>query len=82
MKLINALITLNLYIFCQKGEAFCTSSYDPPRSANTEYTMCIEICDGTYESQDTPHPVYTDGYGTPVTQLNMVVLGGPNGLNN
>jgi len=61
---------------------FCTSSSDPPRSANTEYTMCIEICDGTYESQDTPHPVYTDGYGTPVTQLNMVVLGGPNGLNN
>ena len=54
---------------------------EPPRSANTEYTMCIEICDGTYESQDTPHPVYTDGYGTPVTQLNMVVLGGPNGLN-
>jgi len=38
--------------------------------------------DGTYESQDTPHPVYTDGYGTPFTQLNMVVLGGPNGLNN
>jgi len=54
---------------------------EPPRSANTEYTMCIEICDGTYESQDTPHPVYTDGYGTPVTQLNMVALGGPNGLN-
>jgi len=57
------------------------SGGEPPRSANTEYTMCIEICDGTYESQDTPHPVYTDGYGTPVTQLNMVALGGPNGLN-
>jgi hypothetical protein len=28
-----------------------------------------------------PHPVYTDGFGTPVTQLNMVVLGGINGLN-
>jgi hypothetical protein len=32
-------------------------------------------------SVTTPHPVYTDGFGTPVTQLNMVVLGGINGLN-
>ena len=57
---------------------------DIPRSANTEYTIC-EVCfDGTVVTVynlTPPHPVYTDGYGTPVTQLNMVVLGGPNGLN-
>ena len=58
---------------------------DIPRSANTEYTIC-EVCfDGTVVTVynlTPPHPVYTDGYGTPVTQLNMVTLGGPNGLNN
>ena len=57
---------------------------DIPRSANTEYTIC-EVCfDGsvvTVYNLTPPHPVYTDGYGTPVTQLNMVTLGGPNGLN-
>ena len=57
---------------------------DIPRSANTEYTIC-EVCfDGTVVTVynlTPPHPVYTDGYGTPVTQLNMVTLGGPNGLN-
>jgi hypothetical protein len=57
---------------------------DIPRSANTEYTIC-EVCfDGTVVTVynlTPPHPVYTDGYGTPVTQLNMVVIGGPNGLN-
>jgi hypothetical protein len=57
---------------------------DIPRSANTEYTIC-EVCfDGTVVTVynlTPPHPIYTDGYGTPVTQLNMVTLGGPNGLN-
>ena len=28
-----------------------------------------------------PNPVWTDGFGTDVTQLNMIVLGGPRGLN-
>jgi hypothetical protein len=28
-----------------------------------------------------PHPIWTDGYGTQVTELDMIVLGGPNGLN-
>ena len=60
---------------------------DIPRSANTLVTICVEICTtgdtGTsVVSVNPPHPVYTDGYGTPVTQLNMVTLGGPNGLNN
>lgn len=57
---------------------------EEPRSANTEVIICQEICDlsgGTTTTQITPpHPVWTDGYGTPVTQLNMVVIGG-NGLN-
>jgi len=29
-----------------------------------------------------PHPVWSDLTGGTVTQLNMVVLGGPDGLNN
>lgn len=56
-----------------------------PRSANTETFLCQEICvsGGTTTISITPpHPVWTDGYGTAVTQLNMIVLGGPNGLNN
>jgi hypothetical protein len=58
---------------------------NPPRSANTETFICQEVCDlsgGTRTVSVTPpHPVWTDGYGTPVTQLNMVVIGGVNGLN-
>jgi hypothetical protein len=59
---------------------------DIPRSANTEYEVCEICCDcgstgSTINLLTPPHPVYTDGYGTPVTQLNMVVIGGPNGLN-
>ena len=59
---------------------------EPPRSAGTEYEVCEICCDcgstgSTINLLTPPHPVYTDGYGTPVTQLNMVVLGGPNGLN-
>jgi hypothetical protein len=56
-----------------------------PRSANTETFLCQEICTSggtTTISVTPPHPVWTDGYGTAVTQLNMIVLGGPNGLNN
>jgi hypothetical protein len=55
---------------------------EPPRSANTENFVCIPDCGFTGSTAVAPpHPVWTDGYGTPVTQLNMVVLGGPNGLN-
>lgn len=56
-----------------------------PRSANTETIFCEEICAdpiNTVIQSVPPHPVWTDNYGTSVTQLNMVVLGGPNGLNN
>ena len=62
---------------------FC-ESFDPnaPRSANTENFICIPDCEFTESTAVAPpHPVWTDGYGREVTQLNMVVLGGPNGLN-
>ena len=56
-----------------------------PRSGNTAYEECIICCPcdtgATVNSVSAPHPEWTDGYGTQVTQLNMVVLGGPNGLN-
>jgi hypothetical protein len=58
---------------------------EPPRSANTESTICLEVCgpDGnTVIVVNPPHPEWTDGYGTQVTQLNMITLGGINGLNN
>jgi hypothetical protein len=55
---------------------------EPPRSANTEVTICVEVCDNNVVNVNPPHPVWTDEYGTQVTQLNMVTLGGPNGLNN
>ena len=57
-----------------------------PISANTESTVCV-IC-YSYTSGETvnvvspPHPIWTNNDGTQVTQLNAVVLGGPNGLNN
>ena len=58
---------------------------EEPRSANTETIICQEVCDlsgGTRTVSVTPpHPEWTDGYGTPVTQLNRVVIGGVNGLN-
>ena len=53
-------------------------------SANTETIICQEVCSGSTTNvvQVTPpHPVYSDLTGGTVTQLNMIVLGGPNGLN-
>ncbi len=67
---------------------FCESSdVNPPRSANTESFVCVICCDcgatgSTITQVSPPHPVWSDGYGTPVTQLNMITLGGMNGLNN
>lgn len=52
-------------------------------SANTETIICQEVCTsgGTTVVQVVPpHPVYSDLTGGTVTQLNMVVLGGPNGI--
>jgi hypothetical protein len=61
----------------------CTCS----RSSGNEYTECVICCDcgstgSTVTQVSPPHPVWTDGYGTPVTQMNMVTLGGMFGLNN
>lgn len=50
-------------------------------SANTESTICV-VCSGTTSTIIPPHAVYSDGLGNSITQLNTVVLGGPNGLNN
>lgn len=54
-------------------------------SANTETIICQEVCTGSGTTKTIqivpPHPVWTDGVGNQVTQLNMVTLGGPNGLN-
>jgi hypothetical protein len=53
-------------------------------SANTEVTFCDQICDGeggtTVVEVSVPHPTYSDLTGGTVVQLNMVTLGGPNGL--
>jgi hypothetical protein len=77
-----------LYSAVYNGGPFsdCTCTGDMPRSANTEVLVC-EICndfttgDITLNQITPPHPVWTDGYGTSVTQLNMITLGGVDGLN-
>jgi hypothetical protein len=60
---------------------------DRTRNSGTESLICEVCCDcgatGSTINQITPpHPVWSDGYGVQVRQLNMIVLGGPNGLNN
>jgi hypothetical protein len=54
-------------------------------SANTEVTFCEQICTTggtTVVEVSVPHPTYSDLTGGTVVQLNMVSLGGMNGLNN
>lgn len=61
---------------------------EEPRSANTETAICYtcnsDINNGVVQfyTANSPHPEWTDGYGTQVTELNMITLGGQNGLNN
>ena len=54
-------------------------------TAGTEYTVCVICCPcdsgSTVTSVAVPHPVWTSTDGKAVVQSNMVVLGGPNGLN-
>lgn len=50
-------------------------------SANTEYNLCIVDCNNDAVTVIPPHPVYSDLTGGTVTQLNMITLGGTNGLN-
>ena len=49
-------------------------------SANTESIICYYDCNDEVKQFKTPHPVYGDMTGGTVTQLNMVQLGGQNGL--
>lgn len=50
-------------------------------SANTETKICVVDCDGNSTLITPPHPVWSDLTGGTVVQLNMVTLGGPDGLN-
>ena len=53
-------------------------------SANTEVTICQQICTtgGTaVVSVIPPHPTYSSLTGGTVVHLNMISLGGMNGLN-
>lgn len=76
-------VPVEFFPFC---ELCSPSPYRTPRSANTENFVCVTCCtcDGTSGSTFSvtpPHPVWIDEYGTPVTQMNMITLGGINGLN-
>lgn len=56
-----------------------------PLSAGTEVKIC-QVCTDENGVQTAtqitpPHPVWTNGRGKSVVQLNMVALGGENGLN-
>jgi hypothetical protein len=50
-------------------------------SANTESIVCIFDCSGNTKTITPPHPVFGDLTGGTVTQLNMIEIGGQNGLN-
>ena len=81
----SSLVPIETYFNCPTCKIFNPEPKEPARSANTETDFCQEICveSGTTVVTITPpHPIWTDGYGTQVTQLDMVTLGGINGLNN
>jgi hypothetical protein len=52
-------------------------------SANTEVTVCQQICTTTgttVVSVSVPHPTYSNLTGGTIVQLNLVQMGGLNGL--
>lgn len=57
------------------------SVYLPTVSANTEYNLCF-VCSGQTYTVSPPHATYSDKNGNGIVQLNTIVLGGENGLNN
>jgi hypothetical protein len=62
----------------------CADCLEPLSSGN-EAIICLEVCGpsgNTVSHVIPPHPVWTNQYGKAVSQLNMVTLGGINGLNN
>ena len=54
-----------------------------PLSAGTETKICVvDGCDPSIsKSINVPHPTYLNELGKAVVQMNMVELGGVNGLN-
>jgi hypothetical protein len=52
----------------------------PPISANTESTICQEVCDNSVITIIPLHPTYINSAGQEVVQMNAVLIGG-NGLN-
>ena len=51
-------------------------------SANTENFICIPDCEFTGStSVSPPHPIWINGSGLPVMQMNTVLIGSGNGLN-
>lgn len=75
----NPIITPNLF-FDNVPDALA------PLSANTEYIICNPGCldnsgNTTQHLVETPHPTFTNGAGKAIVQMNMVELGGMNGLN-
>ena len=67
------------------NQSFCRVSNQGglrSRTSGVEVDICQLLCDQSVQLVTPPHPEWTDGYGTQVTQLNMITLGGPNGLNN
>lgn len=82
---VTSISNSNIDPFFEVSGPFENCDCQLPRSANTETFLCQEICTSggtTTISVTPPHPEWTDGYGTQVTQLNMITLGGINGLNN
>ncbi len=59
------------------------SECSAPFSAGTETKICVvSNCDPLVSVLiDVPHPTWTNEYGKAVVQLNMIELGGMNGLN-
>ena len=53
---------------------------EPPISANTESTICQEVCDNSVITITPLHPTYINSAGREVVQMNAVLIGG-NGLN-
>lgn len=72
------MIPNNLYPNLQQGLQ--------PLSAGTYVSYICAICheDGIQvatQIPNTPHPVYTNGFGRAIVQTQMVELGGMNGVN-
>jgi hypothetical protein len=52
-----------------------------PISANTETKVCVTDCaNNTATFTNTPHPTFTNGRGKSIVQMNLVQLGGENGV--